>query len=657
MSSILNRGHRCVKWSLVLVGCFTLLAPKLGGQVTANFVQPIPRQHYSTEPVEGAFVCYDWTLDSQWFGRLTSTITFGLWDPTKGQVVDIAPLVWEWTPVNDVNPVTLEGVVVGEDEHPGVSFEDNGITHYTHDFNFKVLPDAKPQYTNLLGLLVDRAHDPCPEDRAALDHLYDEARALGSELARAAPQEKGALARQIRELIRQAEPERRRLEQHLHSPACQRVIDHFTPQREIEIEWESGLGADNDGNTCSSSNRQGDSCGFYSAGHRRGATIWNWPVLGDRVYMVGDWIWDRGHSPVTEIHPPHFIAIERHLPEVFNLVVASPPGGVAPPPRMVLSTRVDIFANADGNAYRNNRHGDVVTMGSRDYVFQVGHRLPRPSPTARLRWFVQHRPGDSFSQELVIRDLTPTLGSSPADSGNTPPYGAVEVQVPWMSKGVPNSAVLARTITLYWDEGHGVPNNYQVKAFRVTLDELNVAKTLESTGDGEYRVFAQVGSEWMFVNELFGGSDILRNGLGDVGGGSRLGMNRSFDVYVPSNDAFDIYLSGWEADGVNDSFGKIVGSSSVCPQAVDFVNDNLLTGGVYFNGGRDDPIGVAAIKLSAQNNFGVSSSASLVSAGKVYNDDPVGPTDPNGAFSLRYHIRGLPLPWGQLSTAPIPPPR
>ena len=66
-------------------------------------------------------------------------------------------------------------------------------------------------------------------------------------------------------------------------------------------------------------NKHGNSGGFFSAGHRNRDIIWNWPSVDDRVHIVGNWVWDRGHSEngaLTEIHPARLISIQRNLPSL-----------------------------------------------------------------------------------------------------------------------------------------------------------------------------------------------------------------------------------------------------------------------------------------------------------------------------------------------------
>src|SRR5207249_4478281 len=111
---------------------------------------------------------------------------------------------------------------------PHVSFEDVPFTHYTHDFCFHVRPDATPD--NRFTNLLGIQVDPKTKKE--------------------------------------------------------------TQQPTIEVEWECGLAASNDGNICAPLNRKGDSAGFYSAGHKRREVLWNWPTANDWVHVVGQWLWD-----------------------------------------------------------------------------------------------------------------------------------------------------------------------------------------------------------------------------------------------------------------------------------------------------------------------------------------------------------------------------
>jgi hypothetical protein len=417
---------------------------------------------------------------------------------------------------------------------------------------------------------------------------------------------------------------------------------HESTQPLIGIEWESGLGADNDGNPAAAPNRKGDSFGYYSAGHRRGDTIWNWPTEGDRIHVEGLWIWDRAHPPSkTELHPARLTAITRDLPDVG-------PDGDGP-----VATRCDIFASGDGGAHMNNLPGTPewvkrVKMSAKDYVFDVTSRFPRPARTATLRWDVETHPGDNF---------TPPLDVSAVDDTT------VRVRVPWKSAGVPDNAILARTLRLTWRDREDKPIDPPVQRFRVTLDEYHVLKTHDMT-NGEYRSFAEVAGQWVFLNELLPVSDILRDGLGDTPAPATYKLARSFIVAAAPGQRFRIHSDGWEADGINASFGHLINPHHPCDETFKQRLNGMIAPFVA-HGGRDDAIGATRAWYGPANDYGLGLHADVAREGvrdrtsgrkarletqaqkdaQEEGDQPdlwTGEdTDPDNSYILRYRIEAF----------------
>jgi hypothetical protein len=418
---------------------------------------------------------------------------------------------------------------------------------------------------------------------------------------------------------------------------------HESRQGLIGVEWETGLGASNDGNPLKGPNTRGDSGGFFSAGHRRREVIWNWPTVGDWVHVEGLWIWDRGHPPAqTEIHPPRLVAVRRHLP-VMTLRKVDPSG--IEPSAPVLATRIDIFASGDGGAVWNNRNGvprfvKPVIMSDRDYSFQISHLLPRPSPGAQLKWNVEKHPGDTFPIDQIVAGVTIAV---PPGTPSPPSPEYALVRIPWHSRNIADTAVLARTIYLYWDEGLGVPQTYRPRVFRVTLNDVFVHKS-QDIGDGEYRLFAEVAGNWLFVNELPQDDNILDDGLGDTGDDQSWGIHKEFKVYVPPGFSFRVHASGWESDGINDVFSKLADPGSPCNDNLKhWLVDNLFTEGVFVNGGLDDPIGEINTVCGQANGYKIGVQTDR-SSGPIFRDDPNGDTDPNDSYRLNYRIEELPWP-------------
>lgn len=406
-------------------------------------------------------------------------------------------------------------------------------------------------------------------------------------------------------------------------------------QDTIEVEWETGLGADNSGNPLTPLCTKGDSGGFYSAGHTRGTEFWNWPNSGDHVHIEGMWIWDRAHPPAhTEIHPPRLIAIQRHLPEL-----------VTPVDHQMLATRVDVFASGDDNAFHNNRKDAAsfvapVRMSSRDYTFLAHNTLPRPSANAVLRAFVVAHNGDTFPANTAIQ----------MNAGGDP--SAVQITIPWKSVQAPDDAIFARTIYLYWDEGLGVPSSYRPGYLRVTLNNVLVNNSMD-LGRGQYRLFAAVGSQWIFVNELQNVANPLTQGLGDVASGSTVTIAHTFTVVVPPNDTYRVYSGGWEADGIDGVMGELINPFMPCgPERETELDSKVFTLGVFAAGSRDDPIGEVNAFYGASHEFGVGNHVDR-SSGAV-SSDVWGPLDANPTDAYRLNYTVAPLSWPPASSTATP---
>jgi hypothetical protein len=393
---------------------------------------------------------------------------------------------------------------------------------------------------------------------------------------------------------------------------------HETSQESIEVEWESGLGAANPGNAFRAPNSRFESGGCFSAGHRRGQLLWNWPTLGDRVHVEGRWIWDRGHPPAdAEIHPPRLVATTRHLPEALHrLEDRLLPG----PLRPMLATRVDVFASGDGGALWNNRPGQPafvqrVRMGEADYAWDVHAVVPRPSPNAPLRAVWQIRPGDTF-------DADPRLERLP---------NGYHVVLPWHSARVPDTAVFARTLYLYWDEGEGAPAGWGAKGYDVAFEHLDLHNS-QDPGPGQFRVFLEAGGRWWWANEL-------QPGLMHAKAGSRFPLGVHAHVVLPPGQRFRVHVDGWEGDGVDGTMGHLFDPN--CPRtdaSATWLITHLFSPDVFLAGSRDDPAGEVNRQLRE---------------GGVYDFPSRGPrasdvffaqeTDPNDTYTVR--VRVTPEDW------------
>ncbi len=395
--------------------------------------------------------------------------------------IEIGLAMPEWHPVrNHTDNVVFEGTVIKTPNtthiNTHVSQVDMPIYHYTYDMSFNAIPDKHPddRYGNLMAVFVKEKNDGAVK--------YD-----------------------------------------------------TSYQTYLHIEWETGLGSNVKGNPCRDANREGESCGFYSAGHQLGDTIWNWPSIGDWVHVEGLWIFDRGHPPAdAEIHPMRLIAIRRHLPEKIEVPGKS---------EKVWATRLDLFASGDGSALYNNRperpaFGHPVKMSEKNYRFEVKPIIPKPSGVSQLRYLEVTQKGNTYN--------TPLLMHSGQDK--------LSLNVRW--EGMPDNLVLAKTIYMYWDEGNGKPENYGITTYNITLDEMHFVNRKEFFTRHEMRAFADVGGKWFFINDLFGNGKPLDKGMGKSYR-KKWKLDLKFTLHVPDSTEFRIHANSWELDGVDHRMGRL----------------------------------------------------------------------------------------------------
>lgn len=348
----------------------------------------------------------------------------------------------------------------------------------------------------------------------------------------------------------------------------------------IHVEWESGLAASNKGNFCAPNNIKGSSCGFASSGHERYDEIWNWPAVGDWAHVEGLWVFDRGHPPAkTEIHPARFVVTRRALPDKISVKGISPMDE-----KTVFATRVDLYANGNGGAFNNNLpfaedFVHRVQMSSKDYSVKVKSILPKPSEHAQLRADFVSRKGDTYTGDVHVE--------IESDSA--------EIRVNWKSQQVADTAVLAQTVYLYWDEGNGVAEDYEIGTYKVTLEHLKINTFSDILNRSELRMFTGVGNIYIFLNEWLGGEEDILNKKFGKARKRKYDMDISFTLYVPEGERFHIMSKGWEADGVNKLFGQIMDQNLPCTKENrKFIKDQMMDWSpVGWGGCMDDFTGLA----------------------------------------------------------------
>ena len=151
----------------------------------------------------------------------------------------------------------------------------------------------------------------------------------------------------------------------------------------------------------------------------------------------------------------------------------------------------------------------------------------------------------------------------------------------------------ARTIYIYWDEGKGTNDKTPIDIYRVKLTNLKFRYVNDKLSKAEIRLFANVGSDWIFVNDFYPKKGrILTKGLGKTRK-HKWDMNNEFVVYVPRGKSFRVYMSGWENDGVDLLFGNLLDPSSPCNRKTKrfFKNSIFSFKNMLLKGCMDDEFG------------------------------------------------------------------
>ncbi len=507
----------------------------------------------------------------------------------------------------------LEGYVLPYEAH--VSTEDFPTSHYTHDVDCIVRPD--PGYRYLLGYYYDIKQTPgCIKCKQLNDSMIYYTSHLNKlqECSECSVVGRDSTHYKYCQLLGQKiAASQTQLDVCNQFDCIDSTVKKYPRGDSIEVEWESGLAADNGSNPAYGLNSRGTSYGFFSQGHQLGDVIWNWPTVNDWIHVEGVWIWERGHRPAhSEIHPAHFMAIQRALTVSFSFQ-----GNTQTPiirnqaDDQFIATRVDMYGSADGTAMWNTKglHNDFVQiqdMNRKDYTFTIKHPLKKVSNTAILKWAVVIHKGDNFP-----------IGADPIIT--LLPDNEVQVVVPWKSKNVPNTAVLARTVLVYWKDVVKMPvitpsytkvlETEKPKLYQVTILKVNLLKSLDDDKDfphmfGDFRLFCNVGNDWIFLNEFTynhnwqgGDGAIFMSGLGwgeHESSGYSYNVNQTFNVYIPLTflgyRSFRIAVGGWEADGTDNIMGNIINEYSRDKEAISqFCADHLLE--MHKEGDDDDPVG------------------------------------------------------------------
>lgn len=273
---------------------------------------------------------------------------------------------------------------------------------------------------------------------------------------------------------------------------------------------------------------------------------WAWPQDGDRVWIVGRWIYDCGHPTAhghkTEIHPPKAIASFRTEAVQFE--------GNRSPTR---ANTAALFIGRDGGYWRQ-------PINDQDYAFDL-YLPPKPYAEAIPTWIIMPQTG-----ELPVQpQLTPFPAHAPR---------ALRVVIPL--KGVnPHPEQYGVIIAGGWSDPRGTEAAV-VKRFRVTVEEILMDDNLDLTGADEWYVYVGVNGRWNVWKSLSGHSHRL---------------NYAVDLDLHPSDSIHITACGFEADEIDNLMGDNTGLSwaEVCDRSQGVANAKKIRNGFLSLGTSLDP--------------------------------------------------------------------
>ena len=293
--------------------------------------------------------------------------------------------------------------------------------------------------------------------------------------------------------------------------------------------------------------------------------IWAWPQDGDRVWIVGRWIYDCGHPDAhghrTEIHPPKAVVS-------FRSGSARLPDNSGP----TRVTEAVVFIGRDGGYWRQ-------PINDQDYAFDV-HLPPRPGPAAEPSWAVVAKTG-----KLAVE---PVITPFPADLPR-----ALRVVIPL--KGVnPHPESYGAVVSAGWSDPHGTETR-KVKRFRVTVEKifmdanLDPRTVVDPAGKDEWYLYVGINGRWKVFESMHGDAQALDYAV-------------TLDLH--QDDKIHITACGFEADEIHDLMAHKTGLSwaDVCSQADGLANAKKIRSGFLSLGFSLDP-GIENEKISIVSQY------------------------------------------------------
>ena len=246
---------------------------------------------------------------------------------------------------------------------------------------------------------------------------------------------------------------------------------------------------------------------------------WAWPDRGDRVKLLGSWVWDCDHSTYgerTELHPFRAIWVERR----------------APTTNQTAQAEGDLFISTDGTIAARQAECAHRTKGD-SAAFRTclaGPDVPQDvSGTYRFVLRAPPKPAGAARLAIAVEDAGSTRNTPRPQVSLSGREVVVSLTIPAHAGLAPTRLVVARRILVAW-KPHPRPVH-----LRVQLDSLLTRRAMDpggsnqstrlgqtTTAPGEWIVYWELGSTW----GRWPGVLAARDGRTFRGG-------QTIDVYVP----------------------------------------------------------------------------------------------------------------------------
>jgi hypothetical protein len=344
-----------------------------------------------------------------------------------------------------------------------------------------------------------------------------------------------------------------------------------------------------------------------------------WPEPGDRVELLGSWVWDCGHwsggGERTELHPLRAVWVQRQ-----GLSPRSPAG----------ETEGDLFISTDKTAAGESADCAHRTKGDQAaFIACLAAEPNRQNVNGAYRFTLKAPPRPSPSAKLRVRLVdagsspgAPTVKVQPATAGATisvtvaAPAGqrvvvAKEVFAGWTAAPRPvHLRIQFEKILVRRSMDPGCPPTNPVCASVESTRKGQISKP-----PGEWTLYSDVAgvwAKWKLLRPL---------------DGQRLRLGQTVDVFVSRRQSWRVFVTGRECDNGSLSAHSITSPPAPCPTG---------TGEFLDLAGDDVPGAVVDRYASAAAAVG----EHVSNAGLAGSTCP--PVNRQGCYQLTYRVTTMP---------------